>query len=112
MQISDTARDILVAYVRSRLDGGKPVLSYAELAELVGRPGGASAISKALDAVGEWCAANSLPNIATAIISSENAERNVMLPSDAAVENLGGAAAVRAEQARVRDFDWSHWIKS
>lgn len=112
MQISDTVRDILVAYVRNRLDGGKPVLSDGELADLVGRPGGALEVSRVLDEVGDWCAANGLPNIATAIISSENAEHHVMLPSDAAVEKLGGEAAVRAEQARVRDFDWSHWAQA
>lgn len=112
MQISDTVRDILVAYVRSRLDGGKPVLSDAELAQLAGLSIRAGAMRDALATVGDWCAANGLPNIATAIISSENAERNVMLPADAAVEKLGGEAAVRAEQARVRDFDWSHWAES
>lgn len=107
MQISDTARRILVAYVRHRLDGGKPVLSDSELGQMTGLPG--RAIDAALGAVGDWCAANGLPNIATAIISADNAERNLMLPADSMVESLGGEAVARAEQARVRDFDWSHW---
>lgn len=109
MPISEAARTILVAYVRHRLDGGKPILGEAELADLAGlRPG---VVARALGPVGEWCAANGLPNIATAIISSENAGRNVMLPADSVLATSGGEAAVRAEQARVRDFDWSHWIQ-
>lgn len=109
MQISDTARRILVAYVRHRLDGGKPLLSDAELGQLAGLSG--RAIAAALGTVGEWCAANGLPNIASALISAEHAERNLMLPQDDMVESLGGEAAARAEQARVRDFDWEHWAQ-
>ena len=109
MQISDTVRNILVAYVRSRLNDGKPVLSEAELAELAGIRANGREMARALAAVGEWCAAYGLPNIATAIVGADNAEHNIMLPADGIVEALGGEAAVRAEQARVRDFDWTHW---
>lgn len=110
MQISDTERRILVAYVRGRLEDGKAVLSDAELADTAGVQGGARAVAKALGKVGQWCAANGLPNIATAIISADHAVHNLMLPGDDLVAELGGEAVVRAEQARVRDFDWSHWV--
>ena len=111
MQINDTERRILVAYVRGRLGEGKAVLSDAELADAAGIVGGSKAVANALAKVGRWCVANGLPNIATAIISAENAEQNLTLPGSELVAELGGESVVRTEQARVRDFDWSHWAE-
>jgi|GEM_PF-5890998 len=110
MEISDTARNIIVTYIRGHLDGEHVLLPADDLADKIGAR--ASALGSALEEVGAWCGAFGLPDISSSIIDPDQADHNVMLPMQDVVSRLGGEALARAEQARVRDYDWDGWLES
>ena len=112
MELTDLQKRILVALVRSRVDGGKLHLTYEDLAHHVGAGVQASAVGEAMATLSAWFATTGLPDATTAVIPPENAERFVMLPAQAIVDRFEGEAAARAEQDRVRDFDWHGWLES
>lgn len=111
MTLSDFQIEALRALLRSRVDGEKMYLTYGELAEDMGRDRArdAEAVAGALDALSGWFRDMGLPDVTSVVIPQSNADSNLMLPSDKAVEELGGRAAAQAEAARVRDFDWAGW---
>lgn len=110
MTVTDFQKQLLVALVRSRLDGGSLYLTYGDLAETVGSS--PMAVAAALDGVSEWFGGEALPDVTTVVISKENADRMVMLPPQKIVDRLGGEANAREEASRVRDFDWQGWLEA
>lgn len=110
MDISETARTIIVTYVRDRLDTDTPLLPADRIPGLK-RPR-KGAVHDALEEVSAWCAAYGLPDIASSIIDPEQAAHFVMLPEQDTIDRLGGEAMVRLEQGRVRDYDWQGWLDS
>ncbi|MRX50736.1 hypothetical protein GI374_09815 [Paracoccus sp. S-4012] len=110
MHLSPLARRTLVGYLNHLINGGGHLVSRDELAALARADGsGAARIADAAAEAGRWCAQHSLPNIAVALIGAEHEGSAVMLPDAEVVDAMGGEAAVRAEQARLRDFDWQGW---
>ncbi|WP_134725527.1 hypothetical protein [Paracoccus luteus] len=112
MKLTDFQKHALVALVRSRADGGKLHLTHDELAELVGQGASARTVGKAMGRLSEWFASTGLPDATTTVIPPDNAGRFLMLPAQDIVDRFGGEAGARAEQDRVRDFDWHGWLQS
>lgn len=111
MNLSDFQKQLLVALVRSRLDGGKLFRSYDELSGLVTlKPQGADGLAGSLDRLSQWMSDQSLPDVTTVIVPPENAERMRMLPAQSIIDRYHGEMGVRAEADRVRDFDWAGWL--
>lgn len=111
MNLTDQQIQMLRALVRGRLDGAKLYTTFDELAGHMGLAAG-SILPADIEALSAWFADSALPDIATTVIPPDNAEHLRMLPLPSIVERFGGEAAVHAEAARVRDFDWAHWAAS
>ncbi|WP_299360019.1 hypothetical protein [uncultured Paracoccus sp.] len=110
MDLTPLQIDVLRALLRSRVDGSSQYLSLSDLRDLMGKGApDVQALSAALPELSDWFRNHGLPDVTAVVIPSENADRNVMLPDDSAVERLGGLAAAHAEANRVRDFDWIGW---
>lgn len=110
MNITDLHRQVLVALVRNRLDGGKHFMTYDDLTGAVGTT--VSDMAGTLDGLSQWFADQSLPDLTAAIIPSDNASHMRMLPAQSIIDRFGGEASARAEADRVRDFDWTGWLES
>ena len=108
MTLTDFQKQLLVALVRSRVDGGSHYLTLPDLADRLGVY--ADAVGEGLGALGDWFAGESLPDLTSIAIAPEHAGTMVMLPAKATIDRLGGEANAREEANRVRDFDWQGWL--
>lgn len=111
-EIGDIGREILREWTGAARREGPQFWHYGELAKRLGRSGQGFIVAQALDDVGEWCAAQGLPDIAVMIVSKAKKQRGVMMPSDRALRKLGGAGEVLRMQQRVQGFDWARWDDS
>lgn len=75
------------------------LISYSELAELMGRPGAQNMLSRQLGIVGHYCVANDLPPLNTIVVN-----RNSEMPGDGAVVRKG--RTVEEEMDEVTSFNW------
>ena len=107
--LTEFQKSVLIALVRSRIDGESAhYLTYDDLAQRL--DSAPRAVAGALDAVGGWLRAHTLPNLGAIVVSKENAANHLMLPAEDALAAYGGEAGARAEADRVRDFDWQGWL--
>lgn len=75
------------------------LIAYAELAEIIGRPGSQNTLSRQLGIVGHYCVMNDLPPL-NIIVVNKNSE----LPGDGAVLRKG--RTVHDEMRAVGEFNW------
>ena len=75
------------------------LITYSELAELMGRPGAQNMLSRQLGIVGHYCAMNDLPPLNVIVVNKDSE-----LPGDGAVLREGHT--VREEMAAVAAHAW------
>lgn len=102
----DHAEAIIQTYATRRRNGGSVFMSYAEMADAIGRKGEHRLLGGPLDLVRDICVARGLPDIATVIVSKESLKSGACEPSKKAVEKYKGWPSLKAEQERVRNWNW------
>lgn len=101
------ANRIFSEYVRLRQSSDKVLVTYGDLAEMIGRKGEHRLLGASLDIVRAICEQASLPDIATVVVDQQSLRSGEMKPSPKALEKYGGWPGLRAEQGRVLAFDWN-----
>jgi alkylated DNA nucleotide flippase Atl1 len=104
---TELAVEILAAYVNVRKTGHQVVLTYGDMAKLIGRPGQQRILGGALDALRKYCEDLEIPDVATVVVNKESLLDGTLLPSQQALEKYGGWPGLRKQQAKVISFDWS-----
>lgn len=101
------AKRILSEYVKLRQSSERVLVTYGDLAEIIGRKGEHRLLGSSLDLVRQICEQKNLPDVATAVVDVLSLKVGEIKPSAKVLEKYGGWPGLREEQARVLAFDWS-----
>ena len=106
-----------IRIIASALESGEAFLTYGTLEERLGRPGQGRLIGPVLNAAARRCLDGQAPDISAVVCTAKSTRTGMPMPSEGSfgsggIQPISGFSQddIRAEQERVRQFDWKSWI--